>query len=73
MTIMVSTMTSFSDCARNVEHEGLIDLQLVDRQLVQIAQRRVTRAEMIHRKANTYLLQLVHGSSSFARQARVDT
>src|SRR4051812_36382447 len=43
----------------NVGDERLVDLQRVDRKTLEIVERRVTRAEVVNRNADTHQLQLV--------------
>ncbi len=45
---------------QQIPHEGLVDLQLIERQLLQVRQRRVTRAEVVEGKAHAPCLQGTH-------------
>ncbi len=53
--------------------EGTIDLDLVERETLQIAQRRIAGAEIVERDANAQLAQLVQGISSVASSSRIST
>src|SRR5579884_3496632 len=43
-----------------IADEGLIDLDLVERKLSQVIERRVTRAEVVQRDADAEIFQLLH-------------
>src|SRR6266540_6026451 len=44
--------------ARDVAHEGLVDLDPVNREAFQVVERRVSRAEIVHRETQTEILQV---------------
>ena len=54
------------DAVRHVLDEGSVDLDLVERETAQIAERRIAGAEIVHRDPHAELAQLVQG-----RQRRV--
>src|SRR3712207_7684492 len=55
-----STLFPYTTLFRS-SHEALVDLDLVERRLLQITQRRVARAEVIQGQAHAELLQVRKG------------
>ena len=58
---------------RDVIHEALVDLQNVDRELLQIPQRGILRPEVVDREAHTNLFQCVQHPQCRARVAHQHT
>ena len=55
---------------RDVAHERAVDLQVIDRQMLEIAERRHAAAEIVERKAATERLQLADQMRRLGRDSR---
>ena len=53
-------MAPLVDVHQHIAHKGPVDLQLVQRQALQVGQRRIAGAEVVQREAQAMLLQLGH-------------